>query len=115
MSEFTDFTEKDYQSYINLLRLAFDAVLNADTLEEAKRKAEWAAVGAIHSGYGEFEVSQLRLALEKIKGAQDLEEAVTIAYNATGADPSICPYCGDDRTGKGSLIVDGRAFCNEDH
>lgn len=26
-----------------------------------------------------------------------------------------CPYCGDDRTGKGSLIYRGRAFCSEDH
>lgn len=61
------------------------------------------------------EIRQLRQALEKIKHAQDLEEAVTIAYSATGTVPAICPYCGDDRTGKGSLIWQGHAFCNDDH
>lgn len=28
---------------------------------------------------------------------------------------NTCSYCGDDRTGKGSLIADGRVFCNDDH
>jgi hypothetical protein len=28
---------------------------------------------------------------------------------------AICPHCGDDRTGKGSLIVRGQCFCSEDH
>lgn len=25
----------------------------------------------------------------------------------------FCPNCGDDRTGKGSLLTPGKAFCNE--
>jgi hypothetical protein len=25
----------------------------------------------------------------------------------------LCPNCGDDRTGKGSLIADGKSYCNE--
>lgn len=66
MRNFSDFTEKDYQSYINLLRLAFDAVLNAETLEDAKRKAAWASVGQIHSGYGAFEIVQAQKQIDEL-------------------------------------------------
>lgn len=31
------------------------------------------------------------------------------------SDVCKCLYCGDDRSGKASLFVDGMAFCNELH
>lgn len=84
MSDFSDFTEKDYQSYINLLRLAFDAVLNAETLEDAKHKAQWAAEGQIHSGYGAFEIVQAQkqyAALEsQLAESQRREELLRALY-----------------------------------
>jgi hypothetical protein len=41
--------------------MAFDAVLNADTLDEAKEKASWAASAtAVHEGYGSFEITEIK-------------------------------------------------------
>ena len=37
MSEFTDFTEKDYQLYISFFRLMYYIALNAGTLEKVNR------------------------------------------------------------------------------
>ena len=56
MSEFTDFTEKDYQLYISFFRLMYYIALNAGTLEKVNRDLKWAAVGAACSTYDEFEV-----------------------------------------------------------
>lgn len=100
MNDFTDFTEKDYQSYINLLRLAFDAVLNAETLEDAKRKAAWASVGQIHSGYGAFEIVQAQKQIDELTDSlaesqrrEELLRPVAEAVNNTNAWGDLT--CGD--------------------
>ena len=41
--------------------------------------------------------------------------AAELDWLPAGSSNTICPCGGDDRTGKGSLIVDGRTFCNDDH
>lgn len=52
---------------------------------------------------------------EGLRGRGDFTAVLTISdFGCVGFEPVLrCPQCGDDRTGKGSLILWPDAYCDE--
>lgn len=67
------------------------------------------------TGSGRFKIVWLDRGKERETIGDDLRDAVRKANGVTAVspEPNQCPACGDNRTGKGSLIYKSMVFCND--